>query len=154
MGYNPLIKSALDSNTAPAPGGFRHAVGALASEPGRVELRAGQQAWTLDEPKALGGHGAAPDPITAFLGSLCGCLLMSLEITARARQVPLAGASVSARSNTKGFVKTIDVDVTVRSAASEETVRTVVARAEKGCYVRGLLKDSIAYSLHVSVLPA
>ena len=144
----------MDSNTAPAPGGFRHAVGALASEPGRVELRAGQHAWTLDEPKALGGHGAAPDPITAFLGSLCGCLLMSLEITARARQVPLAGASVSARSNTKGFVKTIDVDVTVRSAASEETVRTVVARAEKGCYVRGLLKDSIAYSLHVSVLPA
>ena len=144
----------MDSNTAPVQGGFRHAVGALASEPGRVELRAGQHAWTLDEPKALGGNGVAPDPITAFLGSLCGCLLMSLEITARARQVPLAGASVSARSNTKGFVKTIDVDVTVRSAASEETVRTVVARAEKGCYVRGLLKDSIAYSLHVSVLPA
>ena len=144
----------MDSSTAPAQGGFRHAVGSLASASGRVELRAGQHAWTLDEPKALGGNGAAPDPITAFLGSLCGCLLMSLEITARARHVPLAGASVSARSNTKGFVKTIDVDLTVHSRASEETVRTVVTRAEKGCYVRGLLKDSIAYSLNVTVLPA
>ena len=144
----------MDSSTAPAQGGFRHAVGSLASDSGTVELRAGQHTWTLDEPEESGGNGAAPDPITAFLGSLCGCLLMSLEITARARQVPLAGASVSARSNTKGFVKTIDVDLTVRSAAPEETVLTVVTRAEKGCYVRGLLKDSIAYSLNVTVLPA
>lgn len=144
----------MDSSTAPAQGGFRHAVGSLASDSGRVELQAGQHAWTLDEPKAFGGNGAAPDPITAFLGSLCGCLLMSLEITARARKIPLAGASVSARSNTKGFVKTIDVDLTVHSPASEETVRTVVARAEKGCYVRGLLKDSITYSLNVTVRPA
>ena len=143
----------MDSGTAPAQGGFRYAVGALASDSGTVELRAGQHAWTLDKPKESGGNGAAPDPITAFLGSLCGCLLMSLEITARARQVPLTGASVSARSNTKGFVKTIDVDLTVCSPAPEETVRTVVTRAEKGCYVRGLLKDSIAYSLHVTVLP-
>ncbi len=144
----------MDIGTAPARGGFRHAVGSLASDSSQVELQAGQHVWSLDEPKALGGNGAAPDPITAFLGSLCGCLLMSLEITARARQVPLAGASVSARSNTKGFVKTIDVDLTVHSSASEETVRTVIARAEKGCYVRGLLKDSIAYSLTVTVLPA
>ena len=135
-------------------GGFRHSVGSLADDSCTVDLRAGEYSWTLDEPKELGGNGAAPDPITAFLGSLCGCLLMSLEITARARKVPLVGASVSAKSNEKGFVKTIDVDLTVRSTAPEETVRTVVARAEKGCYVRGLLKDSIAYSLNVTVLPA
>ena len=144
----------MDSSTAPAHGGFRHTVGSLASDSSTVELRAGPYTWTLDEPKESGGNGAAPDPITAFLGSLCGCLLMSLEITARARQVPLAGAAASAKSNTKGFVKTVDVDLTVRSSASEETVRTVVTRAEKGCYVRGLLKDSIAYSLNVTVLPA
>ncbi len=144
----------MNSSTAPAQGGFRHTVGVLASEACTVELQSGPYAWTLDEPIALGGNGAAPDPVTAFLGSLCGCLLMSLAITARARHVSLAGASASARSNTKGFVKTIEVDLTVRSAASEETVRTVVARAEKGCYVRQLLKDSIAYSLNVTILPA
>ena len=59
----------------------------------------------------MGGKGAAPDPVTSFLGALCGCLLISLQITARARQVPLAGATISAKANEKGFVKTIDVDL-------------------------------------------
>lgn len=140
------------SDSSSTQGGFRHTVASLANGSCTVELRAGQHEWTLDGPRELGGNGIAPDPVTAFLGSLCGCLLMSLEITARARKVPLDGASVSARSNTKGFVKTIDVDLTVRSAAPEETIRTMVARAEKGCYVRGLLKDSISYSLNVTVL--
>ena len=143
----------MDRDNFSAQGGLRHAVAFLANDLCTVELRAGQHEWTLDEPRELGGKGAAPDPITAFLGSLCGCLLMSLEITARARKVPLAGVSVSAKSNIKGFVKTIDVDLTVRSAAPKETILTVVARAEKGCYVRGLLKDSITYSLNVTVLP-
>lgn len=138
---------------SPVPDGFRHPVAALARDSYTVELHAGPYAWTLDEPAALGGTASAPDPVTAFLGSLCGCLLMSLEITARARNVPLAGASASARANEKGFVRTIAVDLTVRSAAPEDVVRGVVERAEKGCYVRNLLKDDIAYSLAVTVLP-
>lgn len=134
------------------PDGFRHPAAALARGSCTVELHAGPYAWTLDEPAELGGAATAPDPVTAFLGSLCGCLLMSLEITARARNVPLAGASASARANEKGFVRTIAVDLTVRSAAPEDVVRGVVERAEKGCYVRNLLKDDIAYSLAVTVL--
>ena len=143
----------MDRDNSPTQGGLRHAVAFLANDSCTVELCAGQHEWTLDEPRELGGNGAAPDPITAFLGSLCGCLLMSLEITARARKVSLDDVSVSAKSNIKGFIKTIDVDLTVRSAAPKETILTVVARAEKGCYVRGLLKDSITYSLNVTVLP-
>lgn len=135
------------------PDGFRHPAAALARGSCTVELHAGPYAWTLDEPAELGGTATAPDPVTAFLGSLCGCLLMSLEITARARNVSLAGASASARANGKGFVRTIAVDLTVRSAAPEDVVRGVVERAEKGCYVRNLLKDDIAYSLAVTVLP-
>ena len=135
------------------PDGFRHPAAALARGSCTVELHAGPHAWRLDEPAELGGTATAPDPVTAFLGSLCGCLLMSLEITARARNVPLAGASASARANEKGFVRTIAVDLTVRSAAPEDVVRGVVERAEKGCYVRNLLKDDIAYSLAVTVLP-
>lgn len=139
--------------TPPVSDGFRHPVAELARGSCTVELHAGRYAWTLDEPAELGGTATAPDPVTAFLGSLCGCLLMSLDITARARQVPLAGATASARANEKGFVRTIAVDLTVRSAAPEDVVRGVVSRAEKGCYVRNLLKDDIAYSLAVTVLP-
>lgn len=134
-------------------GGFRHTVAHTTSESFAVELQAGELHWTLDEPVAMGGNGAAPDPVTAFLGALCGCLLISLQITARARQIPLAGATMSAKANEKGFVKTIDVDLTVRSAAPEEKIRTIVERAEKGCYIKGLLKESVEYRLNLTILP-
>jgi putative redox protein len=135
-------------------GGFRHAVATIGSDSALVHVQAGQLAWTLDEPEAMGGHGSAPDPVTSFLGALCGCLLISLQITARARQVPITSAAVSAQANEKGFVKTIDVTLTVHSSAPEEKVRAIVERAEKGCYVKGLLKDSIEYKLSVTILPA
>lgn len=134
-------------------GGFRHAVAVVSEDSFAVHVTAGDLNWTLDEPEALGGHGSAPDPVTSFLGALCGCLLISLQITAKARRVPIAGASASAKANDKGFVKTIDVDLTVRSSAPEEVVRTVVERAEKGCYIKGLLKESIEYRLHLTIIP-
>jgi uncharacterized OsmC-like protein len=48
----------------------------------------------------------------------------------------------------------VDVDLAVRSDAPEEKVRVVVERAEKGCYLKGLLKESIEYRLKLTVLPA
>ena len=138
----------------PLTGGFRHTVATTPNDSFAVQVQAGPLAWTLDEPEAMGGRGTAPDPVTSFLGALCGCLLISLQITSRARQLPIAHASASARANEKGFVKTIDVDLTVRSDAPEEKVRVVVERAEKGCYIKGLLKESIEYRLKLTVLPA
>lgn len=134
-------------------GGFRHAVAQTTTDSFAVEVQAGELAWTLDEPLTMGGHGTAPDPVTSFLGALCGCLLISLQITARARHIPIARATMSARANDKGFVKTIDVDLTVHSDAPEDNVRTAVERAEKGCYIRGLLKESIAYRLNLVIQP-
>jgi uncharacterized OsmC-like protein len=135
-------------------GGFRHTVAVTTNGSFAVQVKAGHLAWTLDEPEVMGGSGAAPDPVTAFLGALCGCLLISLQITARARRVPIARGVASAKANEKGFVKTIDVNLTVHSNAPEDQVRVVVERAEKGCYIKGLLKESIAYQLHLTVLPA
>jgi uncharacterized OsmC-like protein len=135
------------------PSGFRHAVAANSSDSFTVHVQAGALNWMLDEPETMGGKGAAPDPVTSFLGTLCGCLLISLQITARARQVRIANATVSARANEKGFVKTIDVDLTVYSNAPEEKVRTIVERAEKGCYIKGLLKESIEYRLNLTIQP-
>ena len=134
-------------------GGFRHTVATTTSDSFAIQVQAGQLSWTLDEPESMGGRDAAPDPVTSFLGALCGCLLISLQITARARQVPIAGATASAKANEKGFVKAIEVDLTVQSSAPEEKVRTVVERAEKGCYIKGLLKESLEYRLNVTILP-
>lgn len=154
---NPAViaQEASSAGKAAQPvGGFRHTVATTTSDSFAVHVQAGQLSWTLDEPEPMGGRGTAPDPVTSFLGALCGCLLISLQITARARQVPIASASASARANEKGFVKTVDVDLTVRSTAPEEKVRVVVERAEKGCYIRGLLKDSIQYHLNLTIVAA
>ncbi len=132
-------------------GGFRHACAALQHDSLTIDVQAGPFAWTLDEPRAMGGRGAAPDPVTSFLGALCGCLLLSVQITARARRVPLDGATISVRTNEKGFVKTIEVRLTVRSSASQDQVRAIVERAEKGCYIKGLLKETIDYRLSLEV---
>lgn len=149
-----LEQKDVSSETASPPvGGFRHAVAVTASDSFAVQVQAGRLSWALDEPESLGGCGVAPDPVTSFLGALCGCLLISLQITARARQVPIAGASASARTNEKGFVKTVEVDLTVHSTAPKEKVRGVVERAEKGCYIKGLLKDSIEYRLNLTIVP-
>lgn len=134
-------------------GGFRHTVAHTTEDHFAVEVQAGELNWMLDEPGAMGGHGAAPDPVTSFLGALCGCLLISLQITARARRIPLTRATISARANEKGFVKIIDVALTVYSSAAEDKVRTVVERAEKGCYIKGLLKESIEYRLNLTIVP-
>jgi uncharacterized OsmC-like protein len=150
-----LAQKDVSARTASSPvGGFRHTVAVTASDSFAVQVQAGRLSWTLDEPESLGGHGTAPDPVTSFLGALCGCLLISLQITARARQVPITDASASARANEKGLVKTVDVDLTVHSPAPEEKVRVVVERAEKGCYIKGLLKDSIEYQLNLTIVPA
>jgi putative redox protein len=141
-------KSAEEAQPA---GGFRHTVAVTTDDSFAVQVQAGQLSWPLDEPEAMGGHGTAPDPVTSFLGALCGCLLISLQITARARQVPIASASASAKANEKGFVKTVYVDLTVRSNAPEGKVRVVVERAERGCYIKGLLKDSIEYHLNLTI---
>lgn len=133
--------------------GFRHTIATNSSDSFTVQVHAGDFAWTLDEPASSGGAGIAPDPVTAFLGTLCGCLLISLQMTARARRVPIARATASARANDKGFVKAIEVELTVYSNAPEDTLYTVVERAEKGCYIKGLLKDSVEYRLHLTISP-
>ena len=142
-----------ESNSLQSTGGFRHTVASTMEDHFAVEVQAGELNWTLDEPAPMGGQGTAPDPVTAFLGALCGCLLISLQMTARARQIPITRATISAKANEKGFVKTIDVDLTVYSGAAEDKVRTVVERAEKGCYIKGLLKESIEYRLTLAIVP-
>jgi len=103
----------------------------------------------------MGGKGKAPDPVTSFLGALCGCLLLSLQITARARQVTIANATVSAqKANERGFVKTIEVDLTVYSNAPEEKLRHSRRACGKGLLRAGIIEDSIEYRLNLAIQPA
>jgi pyruvate dehydrogenase E2 component (dihydrolipoamide acetyltransferase) len=100
--------------------------------------------WTLD-----GDDAAGPDPVSAFLGALGGCLLMSLRVAAQVRKAPLGRASIHVQSNEKGHVKEIDVELEIETSLDDEKLHRLVEVAERGCHIRALVRDDIAFRMTV-----
>ncbi|MGO9449606.1 MAG: 2-oxo acid dehydrogenase subunit E2 [Candidatus Binataceae bacterium] len=109
----------------------------------RVDASYGAHRWVLD------GDDGGVDPVSAFLGALGGCLLMSLRVAARVRKAPLGRASIHARANEKGHVKEIKVELEVETSLDDEKLHRLVEVAERGCHIRALLREDIAYNMTV-----
>src|SRR6204780_5894285 len=107
-----------------------------------AEVKYGALLWRLS-----GEDGAAPDPVSSFLGALGGCLLMSLRVAARVRKVDLGRASVHARANEKGHVKEIKVELQVEFSGSDDQLHRLVEVAERGCHIRNLIRDDVTFAL-------
>jgi organic hydroperoxide reductase OsmC/OhrA len=114
-----------------------------------AEVKYGALRWRLS-----GEDATAPDPVSSFLGALGGCLLMSLRVAARVRKVDLGRASVQARANEKGHIKEIKVELQVESSANDEQLHRLVEVAERGCHIRNLIRDEVAFALTVTSIPA
>ena len=110
-----------------------------------VEVKYGDLRWQMS-----GDDDAAPDPVSSFLGALGGCLLMSLRVAARVRKMDLGRASVRAQANEKGHVKEIKVELQVESSASDDQLHRLVEVAERGCHIRNLIRDDVAFALTVT----
>jgi uncharacterized OsmC-like protein len=110
-----------------------------------VEVKYGDLRWQLS-----GDDASAPDPVSSFLGALGGCLLMSLRVAARVRKIYLGRSSVHARANAKGHVKEIKVELQVESNASDDQLHRLVEVAERGCHIRNLVRDDVAFALTVT----
>ena len=110
-----------------------------------VEVKYGDLRWQLS-----GDDAAAPDPVSSFLGALGSCLLMSLRVAARVRKIDLGRASVHAQANEKGHVKEIKVELQVESGAPDDQLRRLVEVAERGCHIRNLIRDDVAFALTVT----
>jgi putative redox protein len=57
------------------------------------------QSFTTDEPRALGGDDAGPNPYTLILGALGSCISMTVHLYARRKQWPLETVTVRLRQN-------------------------------------------------------
>jgi uncharacterized OsmC-like protein len=110
-----------------------------------VEVKYGDLRWRLSA-----DDDAAPDPVSSFLGALGGCLLMSLRVAARVRKIDLRRSSVRAQANEKGHVKEIKVELQVESSASDDQLHRLVEVAERGCHIRNLIRDDVAFALTVT----
>ncbi len=123
----------------------RHDVTVVSSGEGlRADVSYGPMRWTLD-----GDDAAGPDPVSAFLGALGGCLLMSLRVAAQVRKAPLGRASIHVQSNEKGHVKEIDVELEIETSLDDEKLHRLVEVAERGCHIRALVRDDIAFRMTV-----
>jgi uncharacterized OsmC-like protein len=110
-----------------------------------AEVKYGALRWRLS-----GEDASAPDPVSSFLGALGGCLLMSLRVAARVRNVELGRSSVRASSNEKGHLKEIKVELQVESDASDEQLHRLVELAERGCHIRNLIRDDLTFALKLT----
>ena len=110
-----------------------------------VEVKYGDLEWRLS-----GDDAAAPDPVSSFLGALGGCLLMSLRVAARVRKIDLGRSSVHAQANEKGHVKEIKVELQIETSAPDDQLHRLVEVAERGCHIRNLIRDDVAFALTVT----
>jgi pyruvate dehydrogenase complex dihydrolipoamide acetyltransferase long form len=153
--FTTRVKQLLEQHTAPAqaaapPAGEAparkreiSAASALADSLA-VEVAYGTIGWRLD-----GDNRGAPDPVSSFLGALGGCLLMSLRVAARVRKHELGRAAVRARSNEKGHVKEIEVELEVETELDDERLHRLVEVAERGCHIRQMIRDDVAFTMTV-----
>ena len=131
--------------------GKRELHSASAGEGYEVQVRSQNHAWTLDEPTSDGGSDAGPDPVTAFLGALLSCMTIAFKAAARRRKVAIDRIEGHINATPKGHVKEISLTLEVWSPASEQNLQILLERAERGCYVSGMLKSDSAFNVDLTV---
>jgi uncharacterized OsmC-like protein len=134
-----------DSDSSPETAHRRDVVVEAVGDSLNAEAKYGALRWRLS-----GEDSSAPDPVSSFLGALGGCMLMSLRVAARVRKIDLGRASVHVQSNEKGHIKEIKVELQVESGAGDDQLQRLIEVAERGCHIRNLIRDEIAFELKVT----
>ncbi|MBA3713419.1 MAG: OsmC family protein [Pyrinomonadaceae bacterium] len=111
--------------------------------------------FITDEPSALGGEDAGPDPYTMLLGALGSCISMTIMLYARRKVWPLERVTVRLRQQrlhakdctecemtTDGFVQRIERTVTFEGNLSDEQRARLQEIAHK-CPVHKTLMSEI-----------
>ena len=110
----------------------------------KTNVKYGSLRWSLS-----GDDGDAPDPVSSFLGALGSCLLISLRVAARARNLTVGKSSLSARANEKGHVKEIEVELQLQTDLDDDKLHRLIEVAERGCHIRAMIRDDVAFALKV-----
>jgi putative redox protein len=114
------------------------------------------QTLVTDEPEALGGEGAGPDPYTLLLAALGSCVSMTLMLYARRKGWPLERVRVRLRqrrvhpkdcaeceSDAEGFIHHIERAVELEGDLDEEQSARLREIAHR-CPVHRTLTNEIA----------
>lgn len=116
-----------------------------------VQVQSRTHQWLLDEPVEDGGTDQGPTPVDAFLGALLSCLAISFKAAARRRKVAVSRLAGRMQATPQGHLKAITMTLEVWSSAPEADVRALLAVAKRGCYVSGVLKPEIEFTVELCV---
>lgn len=104
----------------------------------------------FDEPESVGGSGSAPSPVDHFLGALGSCLSLMVRQMATRSDVEVGAIACDVDGTPdEGPLESIDVALRIETDADEETLDSVVQRAERACYVARTIGDDVAMTLDV-----
>ena len=119
------------------------------------EVNYGGHTLIVDEPKAVGGDEAGPDPYTLILGALGSCISMTVTMYARRKEWPLEKVTVRLRTqrlhakdclectkSTDGFVHRIYRSVKIEGDLDETQQARLQEIAHK-CPVHRMLSSEI-----------
>jgi pyruvate dehydrogenase E2 component (dihydrolipoamide acetyltransferase) len=141
---NPEFLGAKAATTSALPTRHREVTVEASGESLKTNVKYGSLRWSLS-----GDDGDAPDPVSSFLGALGSCLLMSLRVAARARNLTVGKSAISARSNEKGHVKEIEVELQLQTDLDDDKLNRLIEVAERGCHIRAMIRDDVAFALKV-----
>lgn len=142
---DPEFLGAPKNAEAAPPPRHREVTIEAAGESLNTNVNWGPLRWSLSAEDA-----GAPDPVSSFLGALGSCLLMSIRVAARARNLTVGKSALTARANQKGHVQEIEVELQVQTDADDDKLQRLVEVAERGCHIRAIIRDEVRVALKVT----
>jgi pyruvate/2-oxoglutarate dehydrogenase complex dihydrolipoamide acyltransferase (E2) component/uncharacterized OsmC-like protein len=115
-----------------------------------VTVQHGTHRWLIDEPVDVGGANGGPDPVSAFLGALASCMIISFKSTARRRNLAIHRIT-AAVSPPVGKLTAINLGLTVWSREPADVLDGLLDRAKRACIVSGALDPAIDITLSLEV---
>ena len=105
----------------------------------QVDVQSGEFSLRVDEPERVGGTNTGPQPTDLLLSAVASCFVLSLAYAAAKRDIVVDSIAVDVTGTYEGprfAAIRIEVDI----AAPEDVVGTLIAAAERVCYVTNTLK--------------
>ncbi|WP_214369053.1 OsmC family protein [Pseudonocardia sp. H11422] len=127
----------------------------------RAEIRVGRHTVVVDEPPALGGEGAAPNPVETALAALLSCQVVTYRIWSAKLGIPLDDVRIDVEGDLDlrgffgldsairpGFAE-VRVVVTLDGPATPEQYRELAAAVDEHCPVLDVFRNATPVSTRV-----
>lgn len=105
----------------------------------QVDVEAGEFGLRVDEPERVGGTNTGPQPTDLLLSAVASCFVLSLAYAAVKRDIVVESIGVNVIGTYEG-PRFAAIRIEVDLVAPDDVAATLIAAAERVCYVTNTLK--------------